>query len=258
MPTECGQTSWGSYPACPQYSCSRSSNPCPSSWRPYGFAVPGDSQYSFGLSDNNTRDVIGLAAHGNVILGDYTSSAFALNVLPLLQPSSQGNPDGKTQPYVVDPTDGALGYDDALASSCHNQSPCFSGDYTQVDARGAGEKTDGQPRRFYESSLPDRPFQKLVDPAWNPAEPQAYRNDVMAVLYTNHALAGYVPGYGVGLFGSIVSRDDALSFGGDYVTIVHDLRLLNSGHAAQVALPLSFARPRLRSWHACPPSGCSP
>ena len=238
MPTKCGQTA-GGQDSC-GYGCSVSSAACPTSWQPYGFAMPGDAQYGFGLPDNAAKDLIGLAAKGNVILGDYTSAVFAINVLPSLQ-TQETNPAGKTQPYVVDPTDAPLGYDDDYIDG----QSVFNGDYTRVDEHGAGVKTDWQPRRFYESSLPDIQLQALIDPLWNPTQPRAYRNYVTAVLYTNHALAGYMPGYGSSIFGSVVSRDEALAFGGDYASIIHDLRLTGSGQAATVALPLSIKRPRL-------------
>ena len=261
MPTECGETNYGTTDDSCHYNCSESSDPCPSSWVPYGFAVPGDPTYGFGLDDNNKKDLIGLAAKGNIILGDYTSNAFNMNALPLLQPLDGAHTDGKTQPYVVDPTDVTLGYDSGNSALCNGYAPCFHGDYTQEDKNpdgSPGTKLDLTARKFYESSLSDAAFQVLVDPTWDPSQPQGYHAHIEAVLYTNHALAGYAPKYGTFFFGSIVSRDDALAFGGDYVTLLHDPRLSTQGGGSDIVLPLSFDRLQLRSWKECPTGSCAP
>ena len=255
----CGETTQGYY-VCSGVPCSQTGNPCSVA---YGFAVPGNPTYGFGLPDNATRDLLGLAAKGNIVLGDYTwkgggdptKNDFAeRGVLSLLQPQSAGNPTGKTQPYVVDPSDQALGYDNADSSLCGGKSPCFDSDYTQVDANGAGQKIDGTPRRFYESSLPDDEFQALVDPSWriDPSQEQPYEGVVDAVLYTNHALTGFTPHHSLSFFGSFVARDDGMVFGGYWMEFFHDLRLLGRDMASQVVLPVSVKRPELVRWRELP------
>lgn len=259
----CEQTTTGSYVCggtCTRTggSCS-SSSPPPDPWQPYGFAFPGDPVYGFDYQPNSERDMLGLAAKGNIVLGDYTwdgdgdgmTDFEERGVLEMLQPNTADNPDGKTQPYAVDQSDAALGY----GSYWIQGRPYFDGDYTQVDKNGQGEKADGTPRRFYESSLPDAQFQALVEPSWrsDPNEPQPYHGFVDAVLYTNHALAGLTPHYGFTFFGSLVARDDAMVRTGTYTDMHHDVRLLGDEMASQTVLPLDIHRPRLKRWEELPP-----
>jgi len=247
---------------------------------PYGFIQPGDPQYGFGYPKPETRDLIGLAAKGNIIIGDYTSKDFRTKVLPHLTPKTMGNPKGKTQPYIIDPTDAPLGYHDAgFMTGLDGQSrPKFSGNYDQQDqANGlpaikrnldGTEAVDGEgtviPRNFYESSLPDEAFKKIIDTNRNGLIDQgddAIFNTsavakVDAVLFTNHALAGKVYADRLDLDGSLIARDDALIFGNKLV-INHDQRLVNSQINQAVVLPFTITRPRLVGVRDCPPSGCA-
>ena len=238
----------------------------PSAWVPYGTAFPdGKSAYQFGFSNNYTKTLLGLAAKGNIVVGDYTADQDndgttdfqERGVLSMLQPWSLSNPDGKTQPYEIDPSDADLGYDTY-------GNGVFDGDYTKIDEDGQSRKLrcSGDAsvcgRKFYESSLPDEEFHALVDPTWriDPNKPQPYRSRLDAVLYTNHAFTGFLPHYGADFFGSIVARDDATAFGGDYLSLWHDLRLLSGNSAIQITLPMSLRRPELTEWKECAPSGC--
>ncbi len=240
--------------ACGQ-SCTAYGPSCPSSWKRYGFAVPEDPEYNFGLPSNEKKDMLALAAKGNIVIGDYTSNEFRQNTLPLLQPR---NRRGTTQAYVIDPSDAALGY----FSYAHKGKPYFDGDYTQVDENGRGQKIDPRtgrpvgPRRFYESTLPDAEFKKLAETCSD----SYCSGTINATLFTNHALTGYMPWTSsVNFFGSMVSRDDALSSRASAMSIAHDIRLLKAGQSSNLTtltLPLGIKRPKLTSWEECPASGC--
>ena len=187
-----------------------------------------------------------MAAKGNIVVGDYTTDAFKSTVLPLLRPES----GSVTQPYVIDPTDIALGYCNATAQ-CDTSRPVFNGNYDQLDG---GKKLDDQPRKFYESSLADRDFSKLVDlhfhsRDWNPS-----LMDINAVLFTNHALAGFVDLDEFRINGTMISRDDALVFDKD-LFLNHDIRLLDD-RSRLIGLPYGLQAPKLHSWTECPSSGC--
>jgi len=202
-------------------------------WVPYGYAFPTDPVYGFGYADPATKDLLGLAAKGNIVIGDYTSQEFQDRVVPKLSPGI----NSVVQPYTVDPTDVALGYDNAPAIECYGQSPCFSGNYTLFDG---GTKLDDSPRRFYESSLPDPEFQQLVggvDPS---------RLILDAVLFTNHALAGDIPQTDFYIRGAAIARDEAMMFYAS-ISISHDIRLLGDTMSDAVVLPFSLRRPRLVS-----------
>lgn len=227
---------------------------CPDPWRPYGFAVPDDPLYGFGLPSNDTKELLALAAKGNIVIGDYTSEEFKDAIEPLLQPKSPQNPQGKTQEYAIDPSDQDIGY----FSYAKGGRKMFNGDYTKWDG---GYKLDpeGIPgtskRKFYESSLPDDQFQALVETC---ADSSSCNGEIQAVLFTNHALTGLPPWTTrADVFGSIVSRDDALVFKARELQIAHDVRLLgDQDDVGQVALPFSIKRPEHVRWEACPPDAC--
>lgn len=217
-------------------------------WKPYGFAIPGDPLYSFTYPDNEQQDFLALAAKGNVILGDYTSSQFQTNVLPKLKPGASS----LTQPYAVDPTDAALGYHTGSGGFMYDAQgrPLFDGNYDQTDT---GVKLDGSPRKFYESTLSDAAFQQLVNPN-DPLNKQSGKAKLDGVYFTNHALAGVANATNLNVNGSLVARDDALMFRQNFY-LNHDIRLLDSS-AVEFALPVTIKRPQLRSWQECPSSGC--
>ena len=256
----CGQTTTGTY-TCGGAACTRIGASCNTNV-PYGFILPGDPVYGFPnitsggkpiYKDPNTQDLVGFAAKGNVIIGDYTSQAFKDQVLPNLKPKTAQNPSGKTQSHAVDTTDEALGYWTGNGGIMYDAKgrPLFSGNYDQQDKQGGlpGTKTDGSARKFYESSLPDASFQALVN------MPPGDDVTIDGVIFTNHAFAGYAPG-DVEINGSTVARDDALVFSGNDLAIIHDMRLISAQGAQQVALPQSLVRPKLMTWKECPPSGC--
>lgn len=215
-------------------------------WVPYGFAMPEDPQYRFIWPDNNTRDLLGLAAKGNVVLGDYTNPDFQTLVAPKLKPGA----DSVTQPYAIDPSDAALGYESYLL----NGKPYFNGDYTQVDEQGSGKKLDGTPRKFYESTLPDAEFKALVDPQMMDPNGGSGRAWISAVLYTNHAITGLVKAYDLSIYGSLVGRDDGFVYG-KRLWLDHDIRLFQPPSRV-IDLPGAVSRPRLVGLRECPQEGC--
>lgn len=238
-------TEWGY-----DYNCQVDPNKVAGNWKPYGFAVPGDPQYSFTYKDNQQQDFLALAAKGNVIIGDYTSAQFQSNVLPKLASGNTNN--SITQPYAIDPTDADLGYHTGSQGVMYDSKgrPLFDGNYTQKDK---GTKLDGEDRRFYESTLSDAQFKALI----NSSDP-LFKSDGQpkfdGVFFTNHAAAGAVNAEALNVNGALVSRDDALMFRSQ-LYINHDSRLRDA-QASQLALPVSIKRPKLKSWGVCPASGC--
>jgi hypothetical protein len=243
--------------------------------------MPGDSNYGFPLVGTTTtsgdgtpiftpsypnpmtKDLIGFAAKGNIIIGDYTDNSatdstnvFHKNVLPLIKPGKKS----KTQAYAVDPTDVALGYDDS--TECPGGvTPCFSGNYDRKDLDSAtgnhvsltrlnGSTSD---RKFYESSLNDAEFKQYVN------MPTGSSSLTLAgAYYTNHTLAGFIPSNGMTVInGTLVSRDDGLMMNGP-LQINHDIRLLSGAAANQIVLPMAIGRPRLSRVQTCDPDSRNP
>ncbi|MBI1991637.1 MAG: hypothetical protein HYS71_00150, partial [Candidatus Omnitrophica bacterium] len=245
----CGQTLTGTDNC---GSCSVTCGPCATA--PYSFAIPGDPQYGFSYPRPETKDLVGLAAKGNIIIGDYTSRAFEQDVLKFLRPA--GGDDRKTKPYVVDETDRPMGYDNAFSSEvCKpsdsykgKTSPCFDGNYDQQDKENGvaayklnpdgtiarDDQGNTIPRKFYESSLTDEAFRTILDtngngrvdqgddPIFNATTGGVAK--IEAVLFTNHALAGQVFADTLQIDGAMIARDDGLSFG-NKLLLNHDMRL---------------------------------
>lgn len=248
----CAEGSGGELPYPPG---SGSPQSCGSNWEAYGFAVPGDPQYGFGLPDNNTKDLVGFAAKGNIVIGDYTHPDFKTDVLPKLRSPSF------TKPYVVDGSDADLGYDNTGPDICGGYSPCFDGNYDQVDG---GTKSNGTTaRKFYESGLTDEELhakqliQEAPDGDDNISQTNngSYSDTFEGVFYTNHAIAGKVGAQYMDIHGALLARDEALIYNTKF-RVVHDVRLL-SPESQVLILPFEIKRPQLTRWEECPPSGCA-
>ena len=259
-----GLTTEGTW-SCTGESCTAGpSGPCPplANWVPYSFVQPGDPVYSYPsvkdrygapyYGDPTKQNLLGLAAKGNIVVGDYTSDAFKTKVLPYMN----GKTGSKTQPYAVDKTDVALGYQTGAGGYevDENGLPLFDGNYDQQDKDGLlpGLKSDNTPRKFYESTLSDDFFKLLL-------KMSATGITIDGVLFTNHAIAGYVSNAGGSMInGSYVARDDVLTFGGgggNILTINHDQRLIDP-KLSNISLPYSTQRPVLTAWKECLPDKC--
>jgi len=155
---------------------------------------------------NASRDFLGLATKGNVIVGDYTRRDWQRTVGRYLKPPF-------TQGYQTDSTDSAIGYDsDGMSGNGY----WFDGNYTGNDG---GTKEDGSNRKYYESSYRDSYVQSI-------AQPSNQIRKVEAVTYTNHAFSGRTGRFTMN--GSIVSRDEAIVATGS-ITMNYDLRAKNRG-----------------------------
>jgi hypothetical protein len=161
------------------------------------------------LEANKSKDMIGLAAKGSVILGDYTGDEW-------LAVTKKYQTTPFTTPYIVDPSDAANGY---VSYYDEEGKPWFDGDYRADDG---GLKDDGaggkEARKFYESSFSDTYIQSISDEQvqW-----------VDAVIYTNHLLSGKV---GSTTFnGTLVCRDEAIVYNGS-LWVNYDLRVAGGGY----------------------------
>jgi cytoskeletal protein CcmA (bactofilin family) len=160
---------------------------------------------------NANSDLVGLAAKGSVIIGDYTQSWWKSATNYYQRPPF-------TQSYQVDPSDAANGY---VTGTDGDGNPTFHGNYTAYDG---GEKLSNggsgtEPRRYYESSFSD----ELV----RASASDGYVTQIDAILYTNHLLSGRI---GACTFnGTIVSRDEALIYSG-WVDMNYDPRVRDDGY----------------------------
>jgi len=138
------------------------------------------------LPDNLDRDFLGLCSKGNLTLGDYNDSYNRY--------IADTYADGDfVAPYPVSSFDADIGY----AQYQEDGKWMFNGDYTAV----FGEKSDGTPRKYYESSLSDDLFNAL--------NPSAEISHVDALVYNNHLTTGTWRD-GV-INGGFICRDEAMA-----------------------------------------------
>ncbi len=175
--------------------------------------------------DNLSKDFLGLAAKGNVIIGDYTDYHWYNSCGRYLRPPF-------TTPYKVEPSDAGNGY---VTSYDAEGNPWFNGNYTAYDG---GKKEDGSPRRYYESSLTNWFIRSISDD---------YRDikQIDAFIYTNHAVAGTVGN--LTLNGGIVARDEAIRFL-NKLTLNYDIRVKNLRFRDKFYLPRDLSEPKVWVW----------
>jgi hypothetical protein len=194
-----------------------------------------DASPELTAKSNTKSDLLGLAAKGNIILGDCTSGAWRSDCERFLKPPF-------TQAYDTDPSDADIGYD---SDGNPGNGSRFDGNYTGLDGGRkiavSGAETD---RRYYECSNE----QALVA-----AGPSNGISRVDAVCYTNHVLGGKTGSLTVN--GSIVSRDEAINFTGS-VNLNWDIRLGSSSQDAlgiDIYLPQSLHDPTTLYWREAQP-----
>ncbi|MFA4857731.1 MAG: hypothetical protein WC901_03675 [Candidatus Margulisiibacteriota bacterium] len=173
--------------------------------------------------ENVDKDFLCLSAKGNVVLGDYNHSGWAV-VKDYIQPPF-------TSAYAVDATDAGNGY----VSYYSDGTPYFDGNYTDYDG---GAKSDGASRKFYESSLSDTQFSSY--------SPTIRIDQIDALVYTNHLVGGRVNN--MNFNGSVIGRDDGIAFTGS-LTMNYDYRVREQGREyVNINLPLSVMDPEEVSW----------
>ncbi len=182
---------------------------------------------------NKSADMLGLAAKGNIVLGNYTDSSWLSRVEDYITPPF-------VNPYACDPTDAAIGYNGT-----------FNGDYTAYDG---GKKVryvyDFWQDKHLPSSESNRRYYESVAGNWVIAQ-QAQSDAITqidAVLYNNHATMGCI---GACLFnGALVCRDEAIIYNTS-VTFNWDIRLGSASRDGMdffIYLPMSPAPPQVIEW----------
>jgi len=159
-----------------------------------------DTDPDYTETTNASKDFLGLAAKGNIIIGDYTDSYHQTWMNNLL---SESGTYSVTHEYIIDPSDVSLGYNNCTGTCIPNggdQSALwFNGDYTLPDGYVREDDTE---RLFYESTLTETDFQNLL--------PTNSIERIDAVAYTNHAYAGLLLDSDPAINGAVVSRDEGM------------------------------------------------
>ena len=199
------------------------------------------------INGNATKDMLGLVAKGNIVIGDSTDTAWHNSVDSYIK---SGTSSSVVKKYACDPSDANIGYPET-----------FQGNYTAIEnvngqtfgkvrtkTQGTGEfvttrepqynwwgqitgykdvrteKTEtvfctSNDRRYYETVCDDNILKKLKD--------STGIAQIDAILYNNHGIFG-TPGRANATFnlnGALVCRDEALIFSGNGIRFNWDFRL---------------------------------
>ncbi|MEW6097326.1 MAG: Tad domain-containing protein [bacterium] len=171
---------------------------------------------------NKDKDILGLAARENVIIGDYTSSKdpwyanYWLFDMGSEDVGADGIPD--TNVWIDDPEHPEGGYwtDPTENDGIFQQN--------REDLDGDGQFDDNYNWTDVQTQTPITDFdrvppgtEKFGDVATN------YINKIECIIYTNHACTGRL-GYGIKFNGAIISKDEALIYR-NTITLNYDERI---------------------------------
>ena len=212
---------------------------------------------------NLGKDLLGLAAKGNIVMGDYTLSSWLGSSSSGLQYYLKSGP--YVQQYICDESDKNIGYPRTKEYGWTSNESKFCGDYTQkdggkkVDVRTKTEyvyengrrvqKTtttiaDKQERKYYESVCPEKLIQHLcADTQSSRGAYQPTITRIDAVMYNNHGIIGHIGNCTIN--GSLVCRNEAMIYEGA-LKINWDHRLysgLSGSMSNALGLPMDASRP---------------
>ena len=214
---------------------------------------------------NAEKNFLGLAAKGNIVMGDYTLSSWLGSSSSGLQYYMKNGP--YVQQYICDASDNTIGYPRTIEYGWTSNESRFCGDYTQKDG---GKKvdvstkteyvyengrrvqkttttiSDKQERRYYQSVCAEKLIQHLC--ADSQSSRGAYQPTITridAVMYNNHGIIGHIGNCTIN--GSLVCRNEAMIYEGA-LKINWDHRLY-SGIKGITGLPMDASQPpKTLSW----------
>ena len=230
-----------------------------------------DSNPDVTTANNMSKDLLGLAAKGNIVMGDYTLSSWLGSSSSGLQYYLKNGP--YVQQYICDASDNTIGYPRTREYGWTSNETRFCGDYTQKDGgkkvnvtsttqnvydprtrRYVQQTTttiaDAQTRKYYESVCADKLIQHLCNDTQSSRgayQPTVTRID--AVMYNNHGIIGHIGNCTIN--GSLVCRNEAMIYEGA-LKINWDHRLysgLSGSMSDALGLPMDASRPpQTLSW----------
>ncbi len=220
-------------------------------------------------ANNLSKDLLGLAAKGNIVMGDYSLSSWLGAANNGLQYYLKSGP--YVQQYICDESDKNIGYPRTREYGWTSNESKFCGDYTQKDGGKKVEvstktewvyengrrvqKTtttisDKQDRRYYETVCPVKILKQLCNDTQSSRgayQPTITRID--AVMYNNHGIIGHIGNCTIN--GSLVCRNEAMIYEGA-LKINWDHRLysgLSGSMSDALGLPMDASRPpQTLSW----------
>ncbi len=182
---------------------------------------------------NQSSDLLGLIAKGNIVLGNYTPSSWLYSIKNYIKPPF-------VKGYNCDPTDASIGYDGYFDGNYTSKDGGLKVEYVWDKKKKEYVPSGTSDRKYYESSVGDNIIDDLSQ--------SSYISTIDAVLYDNHAIMGKV---GRCQFnGALVCRDDGCWYRSS-VKMNWDIRLGSrspDGLNFFIYLPMSIATPRVIGW----------
>ena len=239
----------------------------PQAWMP---ASNTEADTEAWIAANYSRDLVGLFARENIVVGDFTDKDWKETVGPWLAHPQNGSKEDAGMDQLPNTRCGRDGIDNTSDDDVIDGDALWTVEtFSQADADaglipegfsvgdpipGTGEDTDGDGRFDDSVTLEDFGMAApLVPDRWGgnlPNQKNLLYGDlasstlsrVEGVLFTSHTLAMSSRSSAV-FNGAIVSCNDAMVYGSTF-TINHDRRLLGGGAIPDVVLPRAFARIR--------------
>ncbi len=247
-----------------------------------------DSDDSSTEAENATKDLLGLVAKGNIVVGDASDSTWYSNIKSYID----GGRSSVVESYACDESDAAIGYPSTFGGSytATEKVSGLSGDLVEVaDTCGGYDSSSGQfgkvrtvelstthvetytyydwwgrprteQRVVYDKALETQYDRKYYETVCDDAVLSSLKNAngicrIDAVLYNNHGIFG-VPGrsgYTFNLNGSLICRDEALYFKqGNGINFNWDIRLKRKADdndvTSSLGLPVGPQDPYTVSW----------
>ena len=250
-----------------------------------------DSNASTHEEENNSKDMLGLVAKGNIILGDSTqaNSTWHSSVDSYINSSSRSS---VVHSYACDESDANIGYPSTFAGNYTAEEKVENLSATlAANAPGGYDSATGKFGKIRSTTVEkDTGHYETYNTWWGEQKKWVADTEVQnivsydrryyeticddkvitslkdangivqvdAVLYNNHGIFG-TPGRRNATFnlnGSLVCRDEGLIFTGNGITFNWDFRLRRKGSssATNVSLPLGPAEPYTLEWMQIPES----
>ena len=208
--------------------------------------------------NNSTKDLVGFAAKGNIVLG-YDQNGFSGISTYLTQTPY-------VQKYACDASDKDIGYPRTKEYGYTKDETLFCGSYRAEDGGKMIERRQVDVKSGYstrkEWQFADKTSRHYYDSV---VEPNILKNlygtakitRIDGVLYNNHGIFGYV---GACTFnGAMICRNEGIQGSGGGLTFNHDIRLredsLEGISNDALGMPVGASPPGVVSWHEIPISG---
>ncbi|MDO5317771.1 MAG: hypothetical protein Q4G65_04010 [bacterium] len=246
----------------------------PPSWR------HPDSNPEATAKANSTKDLVGFAAKGNIVLGDASNSSIFTSTI-----KSYLSTQPYVQQYACDNSDKNIGYPRSIEYGYTRNESKFCGDYTQVDGGSLVTTTTKKETQTTTTPVYNSKTRKwenktttteITKNVFTDSHTRHYYNSVVhnsllkslysangsgflitkidGVLYNNHGTFGMIGNCTIN--GSLVCRNEGIQYSSQF-NINHDIRLREDsaeGIDNKVGMPLGAAAPGVISWHELPES----